>query len=239
MNTVKFNKGSTRIIAHRGLSGLETENTASAFVAAGNRSYYGMETDIHRTADGDFILCHDDNLGRIAGEDISAEKSTKNVLKEIVLFDKDGTKDREDIRLCTLQGYLSIAKKYEKHAVLELKSDFCEEEILNIIEIIKSYDYLDSLTFISFNYENLLKVRKHLPKQSAQYLIWKITEEELERLKKDRIDVDVWCKELTKEQIDLAHSYGLLVNCWTVDDPCRAEQLCEWGIDFITSNILE
>ena len=239
MNTVKFNKRNTQIIAHRGLSGLETENTASAFVAAGNRSYYGMETDIHRTADGSFILCHDDNLKRVAGEELSVEKVSGNVLKSIVLFGKDGTKDREDIRLCTLQNYLSIVKRYEKHAVLELKSDFTEEEISKIIEIIRSYDYLDNLTFISFNYENLLKVRKILPRQSAQYLFWKITEEELEKLKNDRIDVDVWCKELTKEQIDLAHSYGLRVNCWTVDDPQRAELLSEWGIDFITSNILE
>ena len=239
MNTVKFNKRSTQIIAHRGLSGLETENTASAFVAAGNRSYYGMETDIHKTADGDFILCHDENLARVAGEDISVEKTSKNLLRSIVLFGNDGTKDREDIRLCTLENYLSIVKKYEKHAVLELKSDFSEEEILKIIEIIKGFDYLDNLTFISFNYENLLKVRKILPHQSAQYLFWKITEEELTRLKADRIDVDVWCKELTKEQIQLAHSYGLRVNCWTVNDPQQAELLAEWGIDFITSNILE
>ena len=41
-----------RMVAHRGTSGLELENTNSAFVAAGNRSYFGIETDVHRTADG-------------------------------------------------------------------------------------------------------------------------------------------------------------------------------------------
>ena len=44
---------------------------------------------------------------------------------------------------------------------------------------------------------------------------------------------------LEKEQIDLAHSYGLTVNCWTVDTKERAEELVSWGIDYITSNILE
>ena len=33
------------MIAHRGVSGLELENTCAAFVAAGNRSYFGIETD--------------------------------------------------------------------------------------------------------------------------------------------------------------------------------------------------
>lgn len=36
MNTIDFkNKGSIRMIAHRGVSGLELENTCPAFVAAG------------------------------------------------------------------------------------------------------------------------------------------------------------------------------------------------------------
>ena len=47
MNTIKVtNAGSVEFIAHRGLSGLETENTCAAFVAAGNRSHVGIETDV-------------------------------------------------------------------------------------------------------------------------------------------------------------------------------------------------
>ena len=239
MNTRKFEKKSTKVIAHRGLSGIEVENTCSAFVAAGNRSYYGIETDIHRTADGKFIVGHDDNLKRIAGEEIYLEKTSLKVLQSVVLYDKDGTKGREDLRPCTLENYLGIVKKYEKHAILELKSDFTDDEIQKIIDIVKSYDYLENTTFISFIYENLAKVKNILPNQSAQYLFWKVTDEEIERLVRDKIDVDVWCKELTKEQIDACHKAGLTVNCWTVDEIADGERLAEWGIDYITSNILE
>ena len=52
MNTIKFDKKNVKVIAHRGVSGLERENTCASFVAAGNRSYYGIETDIHKTMDG-------------------------------------------------------------------------------------------------------------------------------------------------------------------------------------------
>ena len=34
MDTLKINKGKTLMVAHRGVSGLEQENTALAFVAA-------------------------------------------------------------------------------------------------------------------------------------------------------------------------------------------------------------
>jgi glycerophosphoryl diester phosphodiesterase len=239
MDTVKFDKKNTKMIAHRGLSGIELENTCSAFVAAGNRSYYGIETDIYKTADGHFIVGHDDNYKRISGEEIYLEKETLARLQEVVFFDKDGTKGRVDLRPATLENYLSIVKKYEKHAILELKSDFTDEEISKMIEIIKSYDYLDNLTFISFNYENLKRVRKILPNQSAQYLFWKLTDEEIARLKEDKIDADVWCIELTEEQIKKAHEAGLSVNCWTVNEKENGEKFASWGIDYITSNILE
>ena len=54
-----------------------------------------------------------------------------------------------------------------------------------------------------------------------------------------RIDVDVQYKALTKEIVDLLHKNGLLINCWTVDNKDDAEVLSAWGVDFITSNILE
>jgi len=41
-----------KLIAHRGFNRYETENTCAAFVAAGNRSHFGIETDIHVTATG-------------------------------------------------------------------------------------------------------------------------------------------------------------------------------------------
>ena len=57
MNTIKFeNKGNIKMIAHRGVSGLERENTCPAFVAAGVKSYFGIETDVFVTLDEKYIV---------------------------------------------------------------------------------------------------------------------------------------------------------------------------------------
>ncbi len=239
MNTMKFDKKNVRVVAHRGLSGIEKENTNAAFVAAGNRSYYGIETDIHRTADGKIVVVHDANLKRVAGENVPVEEVSLAVAQSVVLFDKDDTKNRFDLRVSTLDNYISICKKYEKHCVLELKSDFTDAEIEQIIHIIRGYDYLEQVTFISFGYENLLKLRKVLPNQSAQFLFMELTDEILERVVADKLDIDIYYKALSKEIVDRCHALGLVINCWTVDDKSDAEQLAEWGVDYITSNILE
>lgn len=239
MNTSKFDKKNTLVVAHRGLSGLETENTNAAFVAAGNRSYYGIETDIHRTLDGKFVVCHDSNLKRVGGENIPVEEVTMQTLLSTVLFDKDGTKDRCDLRPTTLENYISICKKYEKHSVLELKSSFTDEEMEKIVGIIDSLDYLEHVTFISFEYENLQKLRKILPNQSAQFLFSTVTDEIVERVKADRFDVDVDFKALTEENVKAFHDAKITVNCWTVNRVEDGERLASWGVDFITTNILE
>lgn len=239
MNTVKFDKKNTLAVAHRGLSGIETENTNAAFVAAGNRSYYGIETDIHRTLDGRFVVCHDDSLKRVGGENILVEEVTLDTLLNFVLFDKDGTKKRADIRPTTLENYISICKKYEKHSVLELKSDFTEEEIAKIVEIIKDLGHLENVTFISFCYDNLVRLRKLLPTQSAQFLFSEMSEENLNKVKAQNLDVDVYYKALTEQNVKALHDAGIVINCWTVDNRDVAQQLAEWGVDFITTNILE
>lgn len=85
-STIKFDNKNTRVTAHRGLSGLERENTATAFVAAGNRNYYGIETDIHRTSDGKFAVIHDGSLARVAGLSVEVEKTPMELLREAVLY---------------------------------------------------------------------------------------------------------------------------------------------------------
>ena len=239
MNTIKFEKGNTLVVAHRGLSGLEKENTASAFVAAGNRSYYGIETDIHRTADGQFIVCHDSTLERVGGEKLPVEEVSLALSQSVTLFDVDGTKGRADLVTPTLQTYLSIAKKYEKHAVLELKSEFTDEEIARIVETVKACYALECVTFISFYYDNLTKIRALLPEQSVQFLFREFTEEIVEKTLADKMDVDVRYTGVTEEYVKLYHEHGRVVNCWTVNTREDGERLAAMGVDFITTNILE
>ena len=239
MNTIKFDNRSTLMVAHRGLSGLERENTAAAFVAAGNRNYYGIETDIYRTSDGHFVVNHDGNALRVGGVNVAMEQAPMELLREVVLYDMDGTKDRYDLRLPSLENYITICKRYEKVCVLELKSQFTPEETQKIIELIEKYDYLANVIFISFHYSDLEHVKAIRPDQTCQFLTGDNSDAMIAKLKDAGMDIDIHHPALTEERVGAMHAAGLKVNCWTVDDPARGEELASWGVDYITSNILE
>ena len=90
MNTTKFDNKSTKVVAHRGLSGIERENTNAAFIAAGNRNYFGVETDVHVTKDGQFVIAHDSIMERVSGSSLVIEESTFAMLRSIILYEKNG-----------------------------------------------------------------------------------------------------------------------------------------------------
>ena len=239
MNTIKIEKKGVQLVAHRGCSGLEQENTHAAFVAAGNRSYFGIECDVHRTVDGKYVIIHDDTTARVAIDSLVVEESTYDTLRNLLLKEKNGEKGRTDIRIPSLQEYISICKHYDKIAVLELKNHFEKEDVWEICSIIEEMGYMENVIFISFDYENMVTLREKYPIQPAQFLDYKGEADLVERLKAHNLDLDISHKVLTKELIDACHAEGIKVNCWTVDDVEIANRLIDWGVDFITTNILE
>lgn len=253
LETRKFNKKNIKVIAHRGLSAFETENTNAAFISAGNRSYYGIETDVHVTKDGKFIIVHDDDLKRIAGVDIKVEETNYEDLKKIILYDVDagvmngdGTvlsdKKRSDLIMPDLSEYINICKKYAKQAILELKNPMTKQNIAGILDvIINECDYFEGVTFISFCIENLVFLKELNDKADVQFLSCNREDFALKlpTVEKYKMDVDLGYWLLTEDDVKFLHNKGIKINVWTPSNPADAEKFDSWGVEFITSNILE
>lgn len=240
MNTISCQFENVNMIAHRGLSGLETENTLPAFIAAANRSYFGIETDVHVTSDGKFILHHDDSALRLTDIDLIIEETDYDTLRSLHLKDVGEESTRPDLRMASMEEYIAICKKYEKKAVLELKNRIHPEKIREITEIIRRMDYIENTIFISFYIENLMDLRAIASDVAAQFLTSNpITDEMLDTMVQYKLDMDAKYTLLTRELVDKMHALGMTVNCWTCDSKEAAESLRDMGVDQITSNILE
>ncbi len=248
MDTIKLScERKPLMVAHRGVSGLEKENTHGAFIAAGNRSYYGIETDIYRTADGRYVCIHDSNTARVGIDNINVTECTYDTIRKIQLCGISGEKDRNDICIPLLEEYIRICKGYEKVAVVELKQIFTKEQLIEICDIIKAQDWLDHTVFIAFGLENLITLREFAPKQTAQYLIsggffrdGGTNESLVDTLNQYDLDLDIQYNILTKELAQAVHDAGKKINVWTVNDLESALPLAEeMQVEYITTNILE
>ena len=61
----------------------------------------------------------------------------------------------------------------------------------------------------------------------------------IDKLAANGMDLDIYYERVTKELVDKLHAKNIEINCWTADHAEDAERLAEYGVDYITSNILE
>jgi glycerophosphoryl diester phosphodiesterase len=74
------------VIAHRGGSMENPENTLQAFSHAVAIGAHMLETDVRITKDGIILVCHDDNFHRLCGPTAGHGLVKDTLLKDIPLF---------------------------------------------------------------------------------------------------------------------------------------------------------
>lgn len=78
------------IVAHRGIWSDAPENSLLSIRRAIEAGYDVVEIDVRRTADGEFVLLHDDTLERMTGVDREPEQLTLAELTSLALRNRDG-----------------------------------------------------------------------------------------------------------------------------------------------------
>ena len=239
-DTIKIGVPFKGMIGHRGCAGLETENTLKAFNKGGSKTYIGLECDVHPTLDGFIVVNHDETLERVVGNKAVINKMTFNDLRAIPFPDKaNDSIINDEIRIPLLEEYLDVCIKYDKIPVIELKQTLRSQDIDRVLEIVDSKNLMDKVIFISFFPGYLTKIRQQLPNVKIQFLSQTWSEGIFDLCVHFNFGIDLEHTKCTKEVIDKMHSKGLKVNVYTVDDKDEALTLISYGIDYITSNILE
>lgn len=228
-----------KIIAHRGYSKYELENTNEAFLAAANRSYFGIETDVTLIKDRAMVLFHDDDLIRLAGDERKIRDLTFKEAQRIKLTSK-GTYHTYDYHISTPLEYLRICKHYSKYPVIELKWGMDNEAVDRLMGMILEEDMYDKSMIICYTFSTILYLKEKYPDYHTQFLLGMLYSEELIQKCLDlKINIDLRWDLVTKELVDRFHERNLEVNVWTIDDKDIYNKMQEFGVDYLTTNVLE
>ncbi|MFA5991327.1 MAG: glycerophosphodiester phosphodiesterase [Candidatus Doudnabacteria bacterium] len=142
------------IIAHRGASKLERENTLKAFSKAIELGADGIELDVRKTADNYLVVFHDPEIG--------GKKICTLTLKEIK---QEATK--ENYQVPELEESLRLIAGKAKIQI-EIKEVGYEREVGEIaLKILQPGDF----TIISFNVKSLQNIKSYFPKVKTGLII--------------------------------------------------------------------
>lgn len=213
----------TLVIAHRGASLAERENTLAAFRRAGVLGADGVELDVRRTADDQLVVHHDAVLadGRVIRETAADDLPTELPELRAALEACDGM-------------FVNIEIKNEP-----TEPDFDPSEwVARRVAVDLQQRGAASRWLVScFRIETVDTFHRLLPSIRTAWLVTGLSAEVLERAAaSNHVAVHPWVERLTAESVRAAHALGLAVNTWTCDDPDRMHELMAWGIDGICTN---
>lgn len=222
-------------IAHRGYHKEYYENTLEAFIEAGKRDYYGIETDVHLTKDNIFVTCHNPF---IVSKGVSY--FIKDLLyKDIINMPLDNNQGHDDAHVCVYYDYLKVCKDYHKRPIIEIKKCPKLRYLKELCEYIDNYIGIENVTIIAFS-RRVIFALKRLYKDCLDLQL--LIDRKMYLVNTaimHNVGIDCDFASLRKEHIESMHFHNLKVNAWTVDDIDELRRLEDYGIDYITSNVFD
>lgn len=217
------------IMAHRGSSIKELENTKEAFLKAIDDGVKFIELDVVKTKDDKVIVFHDLNLKRLAGLDKDVELLSWDEIKQLTLYSSDQSKQG---KVMLLNDLLKIIKK-EVILNIEIKPNGKNDEVLAALveETIKNEP---QHMVCSFSSSALKTIKKINPKRKTG-LIMAIALGEYKDL--DYIDFySVEWSFITESAVFKIHEAGKQIFAWTINDSEEIPKCMEYEVDGIITD---
>lgn len=222
--------------AHRGgarhpdLEGLE--NTLVAFRHAAALGYTHLETDVHLTADGVLVAFHDDVLDRVTDRQGAIKDLTYAEVRAALIGGREHIPTLDQLVDAFPEASFNIDLKSPEAAVP--LAVFIAERHLEDRSLVGSFSPATLRAFRAAS-GGAVRTSAH-PLEVAAYL-FAPTGRIAQRLTGGRpaaLQVPVRhgrLKVVTPRLIAKAHSVGVAVHVWTVDEPAQVRELAALGVD--------
>jgi glycerophosphoryl diester phosphodiesterase len=232
-----------KLCAHRGAGKLAPENTLAAFRLGYDHGYRMAEFDVKLSADGVAFLLHDETLDRTTNLRGRADALT---WRELALADA-GTWHSPAYAGEPLASLAAVARWSAARDVavnIEIKPTRGRERETGAAVALDAASLWSGRSMppvlSSFSEAALDAAREAAPELPRAWLSEQLPDDWRERVMRlGCIALDLKHTLLTRERIDEIRGAGLRVATWTVNDPARAADLLDWGVDTLITDAVD
>ena len=153
-----------KIFAHRGFSAKYPENTMLAFQKAVEIGADGVEFDVQLTSDGVPVIIHDEDLNRVAGENVLVKDLTyPELIRRDVSYKFKGQVEKQAVP--KLEEYFALVRDLDFITNIELKTAYWEYPGIEqkVIDLIDAFSLRERVILSSFNHYTLLRAKAIAP----------------------------------------------------------------------------
>lgn len=230
----------TKYIAHRGASRIAPENTLPAYEKAGELGFWGAECDVLVSADGVWVLHHDDTVDRMTNGTGYVSSLTLAQLKALTIDAGNNIAYYPNLKIPTLEEYLLICKKWGIVPVIEIKpATYTNTHYDIFVDLLKKMNLESKAIVISFNQNVLTEIRNRNKYVQLQLVSSSFSNDLIDFAKAlGNTMLDLKYDIITQSIIEECHTNDIMVNAWTVNDYNIAKTLRNYGVDFITTDFI-
>ncbi|WP_248929217.1 glycerophosphodiester phosphodiesterase [Paenibacillus hamazuiensis] len=225
------------IIAHRGAKGMAPENTLAAFKLGLEQGCHAIELDIHLSADGELIVCHDDTLDRTTN---GKGRIADMTLAEIKKFDA-GLWYGEEFRGETIPTLGEVFDLVPESIMINIEVKDHREQKLEpvLVNFLRKRGRTASVVISSFDHKCLRRL-KQLDPEVKIGLLYQLNLYDPAAYARS-LGVEVYSlhplfKLLDQEEVNKALDSGLQVYPWTANEAPELRQLAELGVSGIITD---
>ncbi len=237
-----------KIISHRGANKVAPQNTIPAFKKALEMGCDGFETDIHLTADGYPVICHNYTIDETSNGQGKIKEMT---LEQLRSYDFGSYYDKRFVgtQLPTLDEFLSLSKEGNIEIMnIEIKPplDGDMSIVKKTIDAVKEFGLFDSLLISSFDPNVLIECKRVDPDCKTAYLYAPNKSHFYKQMlfgyvkyaKKLNVEyLHPHYLSVTKHYVKKLHKNGIKVNVWTIDKPETAIRMLRCGVDGLITDL--
>ena len=229
-----------KYIAHRGISAIAPENTLPAFEKAGELGFWGAECDVLVSADGVWVLHHDDTVDRMTNGTGNVSDFTLAQLKALTIDAGNNIALYPNLKIPTLEEYLVVCRKWNLIPVVEIKAaTYTSDNYDTLISILKKAGLESKAIIISFDQNVLTEIRDRSKYIQLQLVSSSFSNDLIDFAKAlGNTMLDLNYDIITQSIIEECHTNDIMVNAWTVNDYNTAKTLRNYGVDFITTDFI-
>ena len=233
-------RGGTLVFGHRGASAYAPMNTIPAFELAATQGAAGIELDVQRSADGHAVICHDFTVDATTDGSGTVTAMTLAELREL---DAGGwfSDDFRGVQIPTLdEVFEAVGDRLLVNVEIKSESQDTNGVEQLVADVIARHNMQQRVIVSSFNPLALKRFRDI----SSDVLIGFLYSQEMP------IDTQAIMRDLSlahearhphhtmidDQYMQWAQAEKYRVNTWTVNDPARAVELRDLGVDAIITD---
>ena len=230
-------KSTLKAIAHRGASTEAPENTAASYILAGRHGFWGCEGDVRECSTGEFFMMHDESVDRMTNGTGSISQLTYSYIAGLTIDGGNKVDEYATEKVCSLYRYLDICNEYGMVAILEMKAGI--SHINNLYNVVKKYGMVNKTIFISFD-ESLLEGIKAIDSNAQCWLLGNLTQANMNKcVTNGYTGISVPIDDISEILLQQAHTLGLEVSAYVVDDNAKNQNLVNILCDYTTLDSLD